>query len=62
MGTLTQVAQRETAVGETVDLEATKRGSSDTAVLDLILKRWSPRAFAATPVTGLDLHFVRRLR
>jgi len=55
MGAALQVLPVETAVGETVDLEAIKRGYSDTDVLDLILRRWSPRAFAATPVTDSEL-------
>ena len=51
----TQVVHGEKAVSETVDLEAIKRGISDTDVLDPILRRWSPRAFAATPVTDSEL-------
>jgi len=55
MGAPPQVAPREKAEGETVDLEGIKRGHSNAVVLDLILRRWSPRAFAAIPVTDSEL-------
>lgn len=55
MGTTTQVVPIEATVNETFDLEAIKRGYSDAGVLDLVLSRWSPRAFAATPVTEQEL-------
>lgn len=55
MSAPTQAAQRDTAVSETVDLETIKRGSSNAVVLDLILRRWSPRAFAPIPVTDSEL-------
>ena len=45
-------------MGERIDLEELKRGHSDTAVIDPILKRWSPRAFAATAVTDAELRQV----
>ena len=38
-----------------VDLEVLKHGPSDTGVNELILRRWSPRAFAETPVSSGDL-------
>jgi nitroreductase len=37
------------------DLDAVKHGPAESGVEDLILKRWSPRAFADKPVTGEDL-------
>jgi len=37
------------------DLEHIKHGPSETGVLDLILKRWSPRAFSDKPVAAEDL-------
>src|SRR3954463_8497432 len=40
---------------ETVDLEARKHATTDAPVEDLILRRWSPRAFADTPVRDADL-------
>jgi nitroreductase len=37
------------------ELEKMKRGTTDLPVHDLILRRWSPRAFAAKPVSDADL-------
>jgi len=37
------------------ELEKTKHGSTDLPVLELILRRWSPRAFAEKPVSESDL-------
>jgi nitroreductase len=37
------------------DLETLKHAPADTGVQDLILKRWSPRAFADKPVSNDDL-------
>lgn len=36
-------------------LETLKHGPASSGVKDLILKRWSPRAFAAKPVSKHDL-------
>ncbi|HWZ50078.1 MAG TPA: nitroreductase family protein [Granulicella sp.] len=38
-----------------VDLEVLKQGPADTGVNELILRRWSPRSFADTPVSSGDL-------
>lgn len=38
-----------------VDLEHVKHGPRETGVEDLILRRWSPRAFAEKPVSDEDL-------
>jgi nitroreductase len=43
---------------ETIDLEQTKHATTDVPVEDLILRRWSPRAFADTPVSDADLKTV----
>jgi nitroreductase len=40
---------------ETVDLEQNKHAIADAPVEDLILRRWSPRAFADSPVSDADL-------
>jgi nitroreductase len=40
---------------ETIDLEQNKRAVAEAPVEDLILRRWSPRAFADTPVSDADL-------
>ena len=40
---------------ETINLEQNKRATTDIPVEDLILRRWSPRAFADTPVSDADL-------
>ncbi|HEY0263544.1 MAG TPA: nitroreductase family protein [Granulicella sp.] len=37
------------------DLEAVKHGPAESGVEDLILRRWSPRAFAEKPVGSEDL-------
>ena len=37
------------------DLDALKHAPAESGVEDLILKRWSPRAFADKPVSGDDL-------
>lgn len=37
------------------DLETVKHGPAETGVNDLILRRWSPRAFADKPVSSEDL-------
>jgi nitroreductase len=37
------------------ELEKNKRGTTDLPVEDLILRRWSPRAFAARAVSDIDL-------
>jgi len=37
------------------DLEALKHGPVESGVTDLLLKRWSPRAFADRPVSTADL-------
>jgi nitroreductase len=37
------------------ELEALKHGPVDSGVEELLLKRWSPRAFADKPVSGEDL-------
>jgi nitroreductase len=37
------------------DLESLKHGPAESGVNDLILKRWSPRSFAARPVASEDL-------
>jgi nitroreductase len=37
------------------DLEALKHAPDSTGVADIILKRWSPRAFADKPVSSEDL-------
>ena len=40
---------------ETIDLEQQKHAIADVPVEDLILRRWSPRAFADKPVSDADL-------
>lgn len=40
---------------ETIDLEQRKHATADVPVMDLILRRWSPRAFADTPVSDEDI-------
>jgi nitroreductase len=42
-------------VAQLDELEKTKRGTTDLPVEDLILRRWSPRAFAARTVSDIDL-------
>jgi nitroreductase len=37
------------------DLERTKHGTTELPVEDLILRRWSPRAFAAKAVSDIDI-------
>ncbi|HEY0796320.1 MAG TPA: nitroreductase family protein [Acidisarcina sp.] len=37
------------------DLETLKHGPAESGVVDLILKRWSPRSFSDKPVSGADL-------
>jgi nitroreductase len=37
------------------DLEALKHAPASTGVADIILKRWSPRSFADTPIAPEDL-------
>ena len=39
-------------------MEAFKHGPTATGVLDLILKRWSPRAFAETAVSDAELNII----
>jgi nitroreductase len=43
---------------ETVELEQKKHALTDAPVEDIILRRWSPRAFADTPVSDADLKTV----
>jgi nitroreductase len=37
------------------NLEALKHGPAESGVLDIILKRWSPRSYTDKPVSGADL-------
>lgn len=37
------------------DLQAIKRGPTESGVEELILQRWSPRSFSDKPVSGTDL-------
>jgi len=37
------------------DLETLKHGPAETGIEELLLKRWSPRAFADKPVSSADL-------
>jgi len=37
------------------DLEHIKHGPAETGIEDLLLKRWSPRAFADKPISSADL-------
>ena len=43
---------------EIVDLEQQKHAVTDVPVADIILRRWSPRAFADKPVSDADLKTV----
>ncbi|MBV9225703.1 MAG: nitroreductase family protein [Acidobacteriaceae bacterium] len=45
-------------MSETADLEQTKHAVADVPIEDLILRRWSPRAFAEKPVSDADLKTV----
>jgi nitroreductase len=38
-----------------IDLDEVKAGPAETGVLDIILKRWSPRSYADKPVPSADL-------
>ena len=38
-----------------IDLDEVKAGPAESGVLDIILKRWSPRSFADKPVPSSDL-------
>ena len=40
---------------QTQDLEALKHGPAESGVVDLILRRWSPRSFSDKPVSSEDL-------
>jgi len=52
------VLATEISMPETIDLEQQKHAVVNTPVEDLILRRWSPRAFADTPVSDADLKTV----
>jgi nitroreductase len=43
---------------ETIDLEQKKHALADAPVEDIILRRWSPRAFANKPVSDADLKVI----
>jgi nitroreductase len=43
---------------QTIDLEQNKHAVTDAPVEDIILRRWSPRAFADRPVSDADLKTV----
>jgi nitroreductase len=45
-------------MSSSISLEEAKHGTADSPVHDLILQRWSPRAFAETPVSDADLKTV----
>ena len=38
-----------------IDLDEVKAGPAESGVLDIVLKRWSPRSFADKPVPSSDL-------
>ena len=38
-----------------IDLDEVKAGPAESGVLDIILKRWSPRSYAEKPVPSSDL-------
>jgi nitroreductase len=38
-----------------IDLDEVKAGPAESGVLDIILKRWSPRSYADKPVSSSDL-------